>query len=392
MLLRRRQKKGPIGLDVGASGVRMLQLGSDAGQPAVAASAFCEFPRNLPDSVDMQELIARTISDALRRNPFEGREVVTCFGNGEFQLKNIRLPRMPADELAGAVEFEAKERFDLSRSPAQVRYLPVGEVRHGNELKEEVIVFAALEEAVNSRIAILESLKLEPIAIDLSPCAVARGFVRFLRRAEDVNAINVFIDLGYRGTNVIITRGAEISFIKQIEVGGIQLNEAVAKALSITPPEAAELRVRIMRENGGRRADDQGEVPPEVKAAVVDAERPFVERMSRDFQLCLRYFAVTFRGQKPETLTLVGGEAYEPLYAKILAESVSVPCTIGFPLRGMGRLHNVAGRDRRTTQPAWATACGLALRGSPWVKTGARMGERAAAPTKQERRATVGVS
>ncbi|MBK8270847.1 MAG: hypothetical protein IPK83_22075 [Planctomycetes bacterium] len=70
-----------------------------------------------------------------------------------------------------------------------------------------------------------------------------------------------------------------------------------------------------MRDQGGRRSDENASVPPEVRAAVVDAERPFVERLSRDFQLCLRYFAVTFRGQKPETLTLVGGEAYEPLYS-----------------------------------------------------------------------------
>lgn len=377
MLLKRHKRKGPIGLDIGSSGIRMLQLACEAGQPVVVASAFCELPNNLPDTADMLEIVSKTISDALRRHPFEGRDVVTAFGNGEFQLKNIRLPRMPAEEMPGAIEFEAKERFDLSRAPAQIRHLSVGEVRHGNELKEEVIVFAALEEAVQARIALLESLKLTPIAIDLTPCAVARSFIRFLRRTEDCNAINVFIDLGYRGTNVIITRGAEISFIKQIDVGGFQLNEAVAKALSISTPEAADLRIRIMRDQGGRRSDENASVPPEVRAAVVDAERPFVERLSRDFQLCLRYFAVTFRGQKPETLTLVGGEAYEPLYSQILAESVSVPCTIGYPLRGMGQLKALSGRDRRTIQPAWATACGLALLGSPWVKTsGARIGER----------------
>ncbi|MBK8270846.1 MAG: pilus assembly protein PilM [Planctomycetes bacterium] len=169
MLLKRHKRKGPIGLDIGSSGIRMLQLACEAGQPVVVASAFCELPNNLPDTADMLEIVSKTISDALRRHPFEGRDVVTAFGNGEFQLKNIRLPRMPAEEMPGAIEFEAKERFDLSRAPAQIRHLSVGEVRHGNELKEEVIVFAALEEAVQARIALLESLKLTPIAIDLTP-------------------------------------------------------------------------------------------------------------------------------------------------------------------------------------------------------------------------------
>lgn len=381
MIFRSRHKRGPIGLDIGASGVRMIQFGSEAGQPSVVASAFCDFPRDLPESTDINDVVRETIAEAMRRHPFEGRDVVTSFGNGEFQLKNIRLPRMPPDELSAAVEFEARERFDFSRSPAQIRYLPVGEVRHGNELKEEVIVFAAFNDAVDTRLELLESLKLNPIAIDLTPCAVARSFIRFLRRSEDVNAINVFVDLGYRGTNVIITRGAEISFLKQIEVGGLQLTDAVSKALSITTREASELRLKIMREQSGRRADDGATVPHDVKAAVSDAVRPFSERLGRDLQLCLRYFAVTFRGQKPETLTLVGGDAHEPLHSQVLTEAVSVPCTIGYPLRGMGGLAGLSGRDRRTTQPAWATACGLALRNSPWVRSGTRMSERAAVAT-----------
>lgn len=375
-MLRRNRKRGPIGLDIGASGVKLLQLASEQGQPVVVASAHAEFPRDLPESADINEITERAIADCLRRAPFDGREVVTAFGNGEFQLKNIRLPRMPSEELASAVEFEAKERFDLSRSPAQVRFVPVGEVRHGNEIKEEVIVFAALDESVSARLAMLETLKLSPIAIDLTPCAVARSFIRFLRRSEDANAINVFLDLGYRGTNVIITRGAEINFIKQIDVGGRQFVEAVSKALSISTQEATDLRLRIMREGSGRREDDKTGVPEDIRAALRDSAKPLVDRLSRDVQMCLRYFAVTFRGQRPDSLTLVGGEAYEPMLAPALTEAFNIPCMVGHPMRGIGRLGDISGRDRRTMQPAWATACGLALRGSAWVRTGARLTDR----------------
>ncbi len=376
MNFRRRKKCGPIGLDIGSSGVKLLQLSSELGQPTVVAAAHAEFPSEIPQSTDMNELVERAVADCLRRGPFEGREVVTAFGNGEFQLKNVRLPRMPSEELAAAVEFEASERFDFSRSSAQVRFIPVGEVRHGNEIKEEVIVFAAPDDAVTSRLAVLENLKLSPVAIDLTPCAVARSFVRFLRRSEDVNAINVFLDVGFSGTNVVITRGSEINFIKQVEVGGRHLVDAVAKALSISLQEAADLRLRIMREGGGRRDDDQTTVPEDIRAALKDAVKPLIERLSRDVQMCLRYFAVTFRGQRPDSLTLVGGEAYEPILAPTLTQAFNVPCMVGHPMRGIGRLGDLGGRDRRTMQPAWATACGLALRGSAWVRTGSRIADR----------------
>lgn len=363
----RRLKHGPIGLDIGASGIRMLQLTADGEDPTILAAVRYDLPSTVVDAADRRELSRRFIADALRRNPFHGRDVITALGPGEFQMKNIRLPRMPREELASAVSFEAAERFGFGETPTEVRFIPVGQVRHGNELKEEVIVFAAPQAVVDDRLALIESLKLKPVALDIAPCAVGRGFIRFLRRADDVNSVNVFLEVGFRGASVIVTRGAELSFLKLIDIGGRHFNEAVAKVLGVSDSDAADLRLRIMRESAGRSAVD-GAVAADMRAAVGDAVRPFVERLARDVQLCIRYCAVTFRGRKPQSLTLVGGEAHEPLLARLLREMIDVPCAIGHPLRGIGGLKAIGSRDRRTFQPGWAVAGGLALWGSPWVK------------------------
>lgn len=345
----------------------MLQLTGLGSQPVVLAAEHKEISRG---TSDRSEFIRAVISDALRNKPFRGRNVVLSLGSGEFQMKNVRLPRMPASELASAVAFEAQERFGFGESAAQIRHIPVGEVRHGDEVKEEVIVLAAHNEVVDQRLALLDSLKLRPLAIDIAPCAVARSFSRFLRREEDADSINVFLDVGHRGTAVIFLRGMEVAFLKLLDTGGQVLNQAVAQALGLSEKEAGDLRLRIMHEGSGRRATDRDLVPEEIKGSATDAVRPCIERLHRDLLLCLRYFAVTFRGRKPESLTLAGGEAHEPLLARTIAESVEIPCIIGSPLRGMGGLDLIGGRERRSLQPAWAVACGLALRGTQWVEGG----------------------
>jgi type IV pilus assembly protein PilM len=368
MALGARGKHGPIGLDIGTSNLKMLQFSDEGGQLAVQAAAHYQIPPSVEAS-QRRGLIEKAIVEALRRQPFRGREVVSALGVDSFQMKSIRVPRMPVEELAAAVEFEARDRFDLGGHSAQFRYLAAGEVRHGNELKQEIIVFAAPDDQVQARLDLLRGCRLRPAVLDITPCAVARSFVRYLRRAEDAQAVNVFLDVGWRGTAIVITRGAELTFLKVVDVGGEHLNGAVAKALSISKEEAGDLRIRIMRGAGGRRATDAAPAPQDVQAAVGDAVRPLIERLARDAQMCLRYFAVTFRGQRPESLTFVGGEAHEPSLAKMVGEAVDVPCTIGHPLRGVGKVELVGGRDRRTYQPAWSVACGLALRGSQWVGT-----------------------
>src|SRR5262249_3842284 len=159
---------------------------------------------------------------------FRGRSVVSSLGPGEFELKNVRLPTMPPEELGAAVEFEARERFGMTPEQAEFRHLVAGQVRHGNEVREEVIVFAARREVIQERIAVFAEVGLDPIALDIGPSAMARCFVRFLRRAEDAAAVHVFLDVGWRGTSLCVTRGAEVCFVKLFDIGGSAFTNALA--------------------------------------------------------------------------------------------------------------------------------------------------------------------
>jgi len=379
-VLRKRAKHGPIGLDIGASSVKLLQLADEGGRPALLAAAHCEVQGPSHDYDDHAEAIARAIREALGAHDFRGRDVVAALSSREFQLKSIRLPKMPAEELSSAVQFEAQDRFDFGPEAGQLRFIPAGEVRHGNEIKEEIIVFAARNEVLSSRLEMLKALKLRPLAIDIAPCAMTRGFARFLRRVEDADAVNVFLDVGWRGTSIVIARGTNVAFLKVVDVGGEHFTAAVSKALALPDHQATDLRISIMRETNVARGDAGAKVPEELRIRAADAVRPLVERISRDVQLCLRYFAVTFRGQRPDSLTFVGGEAHEPMLSKLIGEAIDIPCTIGHPLRGIAGIAKMPTVDRRTLQPCWAVAGGLALRSSPWVQA---TGAGPASPSRQ---------
>lgn len=365
-MFRRVNRPSAIGLDIGTTFVRAIQFVDASGAPTVHAAAQCPIERTTSGNSSPEAMVGKAIRDVLGSAPFHGNQVVTALGTSAFQLKNLRLPRMPAEEMKDAVLFEALARFEAQPDDVQIQYIHVGEVRHGNEQKEEVVAFAATNECVCARLDLLESLKLSPMAIDLTPCAVARSFVRFLRRTEDENSVNVFLEIGYTATTIIVTRGAHVSFIKVVDIGGDQFNEAVSRTLDVSKDEAADLRIRLME--SGRRGDgaDSG-VPAEIASAIGDALRPLIERLCREVQLCLRYFAVTFRGGRPESLTVVGGESAEPRVVELLCELIDVPCTVGHPLRGMLGMDRMGGRERRVFQPAWAVAGGLALRGTRWV-------------------------
>lgn len=354
----------PIGIDFGTRTIRMMQLARQCGQPAVIACALRELPLGNYAPEELDDLRVQAVQEMLAEGGFVGRSVITALSFDELHVRNLRIPPMPEEEIAAAVQFEAADRLSIDPENCELRCLPAGDVRQGTEIREEVIVLAAERAVIDARVALLARMNLVPAAIDALPCAVFRGFERFLRRTEDANESNLFVDLGYSATRVIVSRGPEIIFIKSVPIGGRRFDELVAEQLSLSQLEAIQVRLRLHRQHiatvTGQGAGEP--VAENVRRAALDALRPALEQLGKEIGLCLRYCSVTFRGQRADAATVVGGEASDLDILRVLSDQVNLPFHTGRPMRNLGFELDNDGADRRTGQPEWATALGLALK------------------------------
>ncbi len=357
-----RPRPSSIGLDIGHDGIKMIQLAAVGTTLSATACGRWSFPDNVGDEPALRRRFAvDAVRGLLRSGGFRGRRVVSCLGADELMIKQLRLPRMSEHELRSAVQWEAAERFGLRLAPDQLNHLVAGEIRQGGEVRDEIILLGVRPEVIDEHVAMLDEMKLLPDAIDAEPVCLFRCFDRFLRRRDDQSEVTVLVDLGARGTRVVIGRGRQVAFIKTIDIGGRQLNAAVAEQLNMPHDEAAQLRLGLMRDLG--RGGELAEGNEQTTRAIYDAIRPVVDELGREISLCLRYYAVTFRGAKPEGLTLVGGEAYDPTLRKLLDETLSLECVLGEPLWKIDLSGVDLGDDRRGVHCEWAVAVGLALRG-----------------------------
>lgn len=356
-----RNHYGPIGLDVGSEGVRMLQLERTRDRLGVAAAARWHFPQsalNGADPVQKRELAVQGVRQLLAKGGFHGRRVVSCLPADRLSVKNIRLPHMPEEELAGAVAWECQERFGFEVSPDRMHYIDAGEVRQGTESRNEIILVAASEELVTEHLEMLSQMRVIALHIDSEPNALFRTYQRFLRRAQDEAAVTVVVDIGLSATKVVVARGATVVLIKTIDVAGDRFNRSVAKELSLSYDEARHLRSRAFETPAPDAAGTD-----QLQWSVIDAVRGPVEALAREIGLCLRYCSVTFRGLRPARIILTGGEAYDSALVKLLGNNLDCECVVGEPLRGVDLGAAELGGDRRGVLTEWSTAAGLALRG-----------------------------
>lgn len=363
-----RRRVDPIGIDFGARRIRMLQLACGRGQPVVTACAQRMLPAGVQDRAEYHRLRSEAVADMLAEGGFVGRDVVTALPWDDLQVRNLRIPTMPEAEIKEVIQFEAAERFGLDPYDAEVRFVVAGDVRQGADVRQEVMVFAARRSTVQDHVAGLAKMGLRPVAIDVGPAAIFRGFDRFLRRTEDHGEMNAFVDLGYSATRVVMSHGPDLMFFKTIPVGGRRFDELVSEQLDLSLSEAAQMRIRLHRQHvaaitGQPAPADEDELAGEnVRRAVLDALRPALEQLSKEIALCLRYCSVTFRGPRFDEVTVVGGEACNADILRVLADQVNAPFNVGRPMRSLTFDSDFHGADRRTGQPEWATAVGLALK------------------------------
>jgi type IV pilus assembly protein PilM len=368
----------PIGLDIGHNAIKMIQLLINESQIGVlAADKICIDPSINGDGQRRQQFVVSSIKRVLEAGKFQGRGVVSCLPNEKVRTTSLRLPEAEAAQIEQALAKEAADRFGLDPNKDAIDYMIAGSVRQGDEIKNELILFAIDDETIKDHIAMLEEAQLKPVAIDTIPCALFRSFERSLRRHEDRERTVVFVDIGGCFTTVVFGRGGDICFVKQMAIGGVNFDREIAAKLGVDIPEAGMLRSRLRAERGLPLPETEWvEHAPKretqaldamTRQVIVDAIGAVAEELAREISLCFRYYTVTFRGKRVERAFLTGGEAYENILLNVLARKLAVEIEVAQPLKGFNLsgedMHIYLDGDRRGLLCEWAVAVGLSLKG-----------------------------
>jgi len=342
-----RRRCGPIGIDVGSTSVKLLQLSAD--RRTVVEAACWELPSTPDGEPDRSPAsVAEAIRRAREGRGFRGREAVLCLGAGELFVQNLRVAQATGKELTRVVCAEAAARLPFAPNEAEIRYLEADNVRQGDSLRREVILLACRRPVVEQWVSLADEAGLVAVALDVEPSALLRCYARQYRRGADQERCAMFVNVGGSNTTVVIARGPGAMFVKYIDVGGRHLDGAVARRLKMDLADAAALR----RHHGDRRADQRD---PEVSRGILESIRSPLDRLASELSMCVRYYSVTFRGRPLACVVLGGGEA-SPSLAEWLTGRLDVPCELGAPLRDFENTRSV-GR-----QGQWDVAAGLALR------------------------------
>lgn len=361
--LRLGRKRTCIGIDVGATGVRAVQLEWIDGTWCATHVARTE---RGPTDGDPTEIDLSEVAPRLRRlvsgESFAGRSAVTAVQSPLIEFHSLELPEQVFH--AGHEETRDVVRWELSRllnkEPELIEsshwMLPPTPAPGPNAMGA-----AAHCEPIVAFCSLCKEAGLRCERVDAMPMAVQR-FGMYLRHWIHRQVWGV-LDLGARGSRLVLSVGDVPVLTRDIGTGGAAWTAAIAEALQVSH-KAAEIHKRehgIASTPRGARADDAGLPSSKLSGLVFGALRQQLGALAAEIKRSYEYILSRYSTCEAADLVLVGGGAAMPHLAGYLGRSlgITVAPASEFLDDATGALRFSSARGLRLEQ--LAPAIGIAL-------------------------------
>lgn len=367
-------KPWPIGMDIAADGIRMLQFHRAEGRLAVRAGAQWKSTHSREEDYS-PVTAAKAVREIMTEGGFYGKDVISSLDTSDIRIETLRLPEIPPDELPHALLDRTEDLFDIGPSEFFLTTFRAGlVVTAGNSY--EWILLAVPHDVYWRRCEWLESLNLTVQALRSEPLALFDAVHHQRRRNADLQLPYAIVRMGQTSTVVLVVHGRQILLIKDIDFGGDRLTAATANNLGLEFEEADLLRKQIRHDYAlhAHQARMTRLTPNDLGSAnsilwtVHDALREEANALVLEIGLCLRYCSNMFGTPKIEQVTLAGDGAWDPSIIHLLRENLGVRCEGAAPFRAVEVSECPLFSDRRGSMADWTLCAGLA--GQPVASEG----------------------
>lgn len=276
---------------------------------------------------DLSETAA--VADALKAAAdsagIAGSKVISAVNGSKVILKQLKIPKIPKQEIAGAVRWEAEKLLMTPLEELELRHVILGETVEDDLSLYHVLLAAVPKETVYTYYEVFARANLKLVALDLPALALWRVFARgncSPRYSESVAVLQI----GFANSQLIVINNRHLSYLHVLSVGAGNIVQSLST--SATGTGAAD----FMNHSGMQ----------DLIAAIKGA---------------LDSYQLQNKEGRLQNLVLIGSLNELPAVTGLFEQALGISTAIGYPVLPLGRK-----RQAITYSSAFTVAIGLALR------------------------------
>jgi type IV pilus assembly protein PilM len=343
------RSKDAVGLDIGASSVKAVQLKRGRGVHELVRLGIAPLhPETIVDGVIMDSgTVISAIQQIFAENQIKTKDVAVAVSGHSVIVKKIRVTKMKREELEEAIPFEAEQYVPYAIEDVNLDF-QVLENADPNANELDVLLVAVKKDIVNDYLSIISTAGLNAVVVDVDAFALENAFE--LAYETDRDQVVGLVNLGAAVMNINILQGGFSEFTRDSPIGGTRYTESIQKMLGLSYEQAETLK--LGGEVDGRTLRD---AQPAID--MVNAEAAGEIRRSFDF------FRSSSHSDTIHRVFLSGGCARLPGLVEYLSENLEIPFEVANPLRTIkADPKKIDPAYLETIAPQLAVSVGLALR------------------------------
>jgi len=351
-------RRSSIGLDIGTSGVRAVELSFSKagitldrfGQVALPEGAVRDGEVHDPHAV------AAALKDLWTHTKFSSKDVVVGVANQKVIVRQVDLPWAPLDELKDGLGYQVQDSIPMPVEHALLDFYPIEEMvgEDGSRLLRGLLV-AAQRDMVSAQLEAVQLAGLRPVVVDLTAFAVLRSLAEADELGLATARLEALVDVGARVTNIVVHENGVPRFVRILLMGGQDITDALAERVGIAQNEAEALKHRQGLEAVEDDADQQ-----RVSRVMDVAGQAFVDQVRGS----LDYFAASSGGSPIERIVLTGGGTRLAGLAERLQSATRIEVVRGRPFADLSIGEtDLTDEQMAFVEPLASVPVGLALGG-----------------------------
>jgi len=344
-----------LAVDLGASAVRMVEIGPDSkGRPVISALSEEEISYDPAKSSDFFAAYSQALGAALGRLRTKARSCHLCLGGPAVFARILKVPAAEPAKVKSIIGFEAQQTV-----PAIEQALWDYQLLSASQPGEvEALILAIKKETVEEMSAAASSAGLKPLSVTLAPAALLSGF--FFQYPES-NGCNLILEIGTRATNILLVEGQKI-FVRVVPLGGGAVTQAVATDLQESFAGAEVLKKAKGFVHPGGAYEDPSDA---ATARISKLARGVMTRLHTEVERSVTFFRSQQGGGKPTHAWLTGGGAMLGYTDLFFREKLRIPVEFFQPFRRLSLPATAEAQAASRNFSAWSVAVGTALQASP---------------------------
>ena len=312
--------KNLVGVDIGASSIKVVQLRESRKKLQVIRSGWAPLPPqtiidgHVMNSSAVTEALGRVFRDA----KIQQRDVAIGVYGQSVIVRKITVPMMTTAELDEQIHWEAEQHIPFDIKLMSIDYEVLRQRPDAGQM--DLLLVAAKKDEINDYAAILREAKLRPVVVDINAFTIQNIFDH--QNGLPAEATIALLNVGAAVSSLNIVAKGVSAFTREITNAGNTITEEIRKALSCSYEQAEAYK------HGGGATQI---VPQEVTQIINQA----CQALAGEIQRSLDFYLATSGEQEISKIYISRGSAYLAPLAQAIERRARVPVELFDPMTKM---------------------------------------------------------